>query len=143
MEKILPLNDLEQKRIEYNSISKSINFEEYDKHQIEILSTVPEKQWIYLSYTRPLTELDLSKKSYTTKVEFIQHCDHADCDMGQAQFHCPACNSNSNDYSDLWWNHDSIKLNENIGICECEWCKTTYAFKKTSEYNAYKIKSMK
>lgn len=141
MDNLLNLNELEQFRKDFNSVSPSLKHNEYDRIKIELIQKVPYSQRIYLVFPTKLKDEDLidDKLIDIVDVEFIPHCDNETCDLGQAQFACSECNTNSWDYGDLWWCNDSMSIIDSIGICECEWCNTKYAFQKTEEYNKFKM----
>ncbi len=53
------------------------------------------------------------------EIQYINHCDDCNCDLGSAEFNCPSCEKLNINYDELWWNRDFITI---IKI-KCEFCK--------------------
>ena len=68
-------------------------------------------------------------------ITYYNHCDDGSCDLGFAEWHCPSCGRQNNDYNDMWWNQHE-KVHEDT--LECEKCNDKFKVNKV-EYGEYKI----
>lgn len=54
-------------------------------------------------------------------IDFCNHCDYEDCDMGTAEYSCQNCNSNIINY-DLWYVWLTSPIGSEINVEDCEKC---------------------